>query len=523
MSPALSSITELVAQPMHEEDLDRLAVALEGGEEWTYRELAAHAHRYAHVLQRAGVVAGDRVAMLLYNSLEYWALYLAITRLGAIAVRVNFRLAPPELDYVLSDSGAAVVCLHDDFADAVAGIRDPSGAIRYLGFPHGGETPPAWLEPFAGLDGYQETGDVDVPVPDAGAAAMIMYTSGTTGRPKGAVWTHGNSLWFAVAQALEWKYDRTTVAMTTGPLYHVGAFEDLLLPALVSRGTAVITRSGGFDIERMMTVLAERRVTDTLIYPFMIYEMLSHPRLGEFDLSALRRITTGGSAIATWAVEAMLERLPGVDLIPTYGLTEGGGIATIMPSVQGTQRHPDSVGKPLPFTEVRVAGPTGEEVARDEVGEVWVRSPSVSREYWGKPEASAETFVDGWCRTGDLGRVTPDGFLVLAGRQKEMIKSGGENIYPLEVENALTLHDEIVDAAVIGVPDERFQEAVCAFVVLTPGSSLTVDDIIEHSRTRLASYKKPRHVFIVDELPRTPSGKVTKYVLRERFDERAAL
>jgi fatty-acyl-CoA synthase len=172
---------------------------------------------------------------------------------------------------------------------------------------------------------------------------------------------------------------------------------------------------------------------------------------------------------------------------------------------------------------VRVADEDALEVSRGEIGEVWVRSPSVSRAYWGKPESSADTFVGGWCRTGDLGRVTPDGYLIIVGRRKEMIKSGGENIYPVEVEKILIAHDEIVDAAVIGVPDERFQEAVCAFVVVTAGSTLTGEEVIQYSRRHIASYKKPRYVFFVDELPRTPSGKVMKFKLRELFDDSVAV
>lgn len=512
MNPTLASITQLI----DDTDLDRVALALESDEEWTYRQLARQVNRYGHALLSLGARPGSRIAVLLYNSLEYWALYLAIARIGAIAVRVNFRLAARELEYVLTDSGAEIVCMHDDFLEVAGSVRGALPAARFVGLRRSG-VGAEWLTPIQEIDDYDHDTQLDVAPPTDEMPVMIMYTSGTTGVPKGAVWTHANSVWFAVAQALEWKYDRATVAMTTGPLYHVGACEDLLLPALLTRGTAVMTRSGGFSVERMLGVLAGRRVTDTLIYPFMIYEMLQHPRLHEFDLSALRRVTTGGSSIAEWAVERMLDQLPGVDLIPTYGLTEGGGISTSMPSVAGTRQHPDSVGRAMPFTEVQIVGEDSRPLSADEVGEVWVRSPAVAKEYWQKPEASAETFVDGWCRTGDLGRLTKDRYLILSGRAKDMIKSGGENIYPIEVEQVLLAHPDVSDVAVIGVPDEKYQEAVCAVIVPMPGRMVTSQEIIEHCRAQLASYKKPRHVYIVSSLPRTPSGKIMKFKLKEAF------
>jgi fatty-acyl-CoA synthase len=514
--PTLASVTQLIDSSFDEDDLGRVALALESGDQWTYREFAQRVNCYAHALLKLGVQPGSRVAILLYNSLEYWALYLAVARISAIAVRVNFRLSARELEYVLTDSGAEIVCMHDDFLEIVGSVHDTLPAARFIGVSLSGGSAD-WLTPVHELDGYGDDASLDVALPTEEMPVMIMYTSGTTGTPKGAVWTHANSVWFAVSQALEWKFDRTTVAMTTGPLYHVGACEDLLLPALLTRGTAVMTSSGGFSVERMLGVLADRRVTDTLIYPFMIYEMLQHERLHDFDLSALRRIMTGGSSIAEWAAEQMLQELPGVELIPTYGLTEGGGITTSMPSVAGTRRHPDSVGRPIPFTEVQIVGPRAHRLGSEEIGEVWVRSPGVVKEYWQKPGASAETFVDGWCRTGDLGRLTKDGYLILSGRAKDMIKSGGENIYPIEVEQVLLAHPDVADAAVIGVPDDRYQETVCAVIVPVAGRTVTSAQIVAYCRTQLASYKKPRHVYVVSSLPRTPSGKVMKFKLREAF------
>jgi fatty-acyl-CoA synthase len=510
-------ITTGLRQPLQLHLLDRPAISLEDRETLSYRELDERVDRYANGLLALGAEPGDRIAILLYNSLAYWTLYLAITRIRAIAVRLNFRLAGDELAYALSDSGTSILCLHDSFAATIAGVREGLGLREAVCFPRDCEAPPPWARPASVLE-EAAAGPPPGPPATLEDPAMLMYTSGTTGRPKGALWTHGNTVAYAGQQIMFWGYDEDTVSMTTGPLYHVGAFENLSLPALFSRGRTILTGSGGFSIERAMAVIERMGVTDTLLYPFMIYDLLQHPSFGEYDLSSLKRIVTGGSPIVQWAVEQLQRDLPGVDLVPTYGLTEGGAISTGGHPPGSTWDHPDSVGRPIPLTEVRIVGPDGEDVAAGESGEIWVRSPGVAREYWGKPEASAETFIDGWCVTGDLGRVDADGFLVITGRAKDMIKSGGENIYPVEIEQTLTRHPAIEDAAAIGVPDPRYQETVCAVVVPKRGETISEEEVVAHCVAHLASYKKPRHVVIVDELPRTASGKVLKYVLRERYE-----
>lgn len=508
-------ITSFVTDHWSSEEAARPALSLEDETTWTYAELHEHSNRYANRLQGLGVQRGDRVAMVMFNSLEYWALYLAITRIGAVAVRVNFRLSPEELCYVLDDAGCRVVCFSDGLAPVIGEIRPRLVASEYVCFSYEEATVPPWAKSGMFMD-EASSAEPLVPVPPSeDDPAMLMYTSGTTGRPKGAVWTHANTLWFGAMQAMSWKYDHSTVAMTSGPLYHVGAFEDLLLPALIVRGHAVMTRSRGFSIVRLAKTLESLAVTDVLLYPFMIYDLLQQPELAEFRFPHLRRIVTGGSPIVTWAVRELRSRLPGVELIQTYGLTEGGGITSAMPDGEGWTRT-GSVGRPLPFTEVQIVD-DGRRVPLGEIGEVLVRSPSVSTRYWEKPTESADTFRDGWCYTGDLGRMEEGGFMTITGRKKDMIKSGGENIYPAELELVLAEHPAVQEAAVIGVPDANFLEAVCAVVVPKPGARLTQEDVVAHCRQHLASYKKPRHVVCVDALPKTASGKVQKYLLREKY------
>jgi fatty-acyl-CoA synthase len=334
---------------------------------------------------------------------------------------------------------------------------------------------------------------------------MLMYTSGTTGRPKGALWSHGTTAWFAAMQLAEWGFDDRTVVTVCGPLYHVGALEDFSLPALAVGGRVILMRSGGFTVERALAVASEQGVTDLGIFPSMIYQWLQSPAAGEIDLRGIRRVFTGGDPLLPWAAEAIRDRYGWMDVVQVYGLTEGTPVAACTAPGVGLER-PGTVGRPMPFCEITV---------RDD-GEIWTRSPAVALGYWNNPEATAATFAGGWCRTGDLGRVE-DGMLVITGRKKDMIRSGGENIYPAEIEDVLLRHPKIHDAAVIGLPDPEFIEAVCAVVVVAPGERLGEDEVVEHCTRHLARFKKPRRVEFVDELPRTASQKVQKYLLRDRF------
>jgi fatty-acyl-CoA synthase len=508
-------LTRGVMQPLREEDADRPALSLETDATWTYRELHGRSNRYANRLLALGASPGDRVALLLHNALEYVALYLAVTKIGCIAVRLNFRLGSEELEYALNDSGATVLCVHDSLLDRIEPIRNATAVRHYVAFTQGGERIPEWA---AGQDHFEASSPDDPAVspPGLDAGAMLMYTSGTTGRPKGALWTHGNTLWIAAMEAVLWQYSQSTVAMTTGPLYHVGGFEDLLLPALFTGGHAVMSRSSGFSIERALGVMEHHRVTDCFLFPFMIYDAVNLPTLPDRDLSSLRRVVTGGSSILPWAVRKLRTLLPEVGLNVGYGLTEGGAISTVL-DPRFAEEYPDCVGRPLPMTEIRIVRDDGSEASPGQDGEIWVRSPSVSQGYWNKPEATAETFVDGFCRTGDAGAVVGPGLLKITGRRKDMINSGGENIYPAEIEAILTEHPSIKDAAVIAVPDPRFQEAVCAVLTRQPGASISADEVIAYCRDHLAGYKKPRHIVFMDELPRNPTGKILKYVLRDRY------
>ena len=495
-------------------DPDRPALSIGDGETLTYRELAGRSRRRSRGLLALGVSPGDRVALMMFNSIDYWVCYFAITRIGAIVVRTNFRLSGEELEFALNDSGATVAIADSELLNRVADRRASMGVTTYLcTAPHSDPT----VRLLADVDDASEGGDAELttPKPQGDEAAMIMYTSGTTGRPKGAVWTHSATTWFCAMQVIDWKLEKDTVIFVAGPLYHVGAMEDYSLPTLAVGGHVVFLESGAFDIESALHIASRRGVTELTLFPSMIYQMLQLPALGSIDLSRVRRIFTGGDPLLPWAVEQLQRDFNGVDVIQVYGLTEGTPIAACG-GPGDAFADPGSVGRAMAFCELSLRDDEGEVLADGEIGEIWTRSPANAREYWNRPEANAETFVDGWCRTGDLGTVR-DGRLTVTGRKKDMIRSGGENIYAREVEDVLMRHPDVIDAAAIAVPDPTYREVVCAVIVRREGSRVTADEIVAHCTAHMASYKKPRHVTFVDALPRTPSQKIQKFKLREQF------
>ena len=492
-------------------DPDRPALSIGNDETLTYRDLASRSRRRARGLIALGVQPGDRVALMMFNSMEYWVCYFAITRIGAIVVRTNFRLSGEELEYALNDSGTSLAIADAELLNRVVNRREEISVDTYVCTTgHSDATVLTLTE----IDSTDDS-ELDVPRPRDSEAAMIMYTSGTTGRPKGAVWTHSATTWFSAMQVIDWQLTSDTVIFVAGPLYHVGAMEDYSLPTLAVGGHVVFLESGAFDIEAALRIASRRGVTDLTLFPSMIYQMLQLEALSTIDLSRVRRIFTGGDPLLPWAVERIQELFSGVDVVQVYGLTEGTPIAACGGPGDAFV-DPGSVGRAMAFCEISIRDDDGAAISDGEAGEIWTRSPANAREYWNKPEATAETFVDGWCRTGDLGTVR-DGRLTVTGRKKDMIRSGGENIYAREVEDILMRHADVLDAAAIAVPDPTYREVVCAVIVKREGSAVSADEIVAHCAAHMASYKKPRYVVFVDALPRTPSAKIQKFILREQF------
>ena len=492
-------------------------VEVERGRRFSFSELNARANRTAHALAALGVGAGDRVALLLMNGVEYVESFFAIAKLGAIVVPLNWRLVADELAFILRDSGATVLVFDPELKEVVADLHGRGAdaiAVRDWIQTGGAGDALSFARPY---DALQACAPAHEPAVGAGDEdpLYIMYTSGTTGLPKGAVHTHRSVLWasFTIGMTADVRYrDRYVVVL---PLFHVGALTPLT--GNVHRGmTTILMRA--FDPRRMFETIERERATTLLAVPAMLNFMLQLPDAERYDCASLRWIMSGAAPVPVTLIEAWARR--GIEVHQVYGLTESCGPACLI-SPEDAIAKAGSTGKPFFHTDVRVVDERGRDVAPGEVGEVLVRGQHVMRGYWNRPEATAETLRDGWLHTGDLATIDAEGFVYIADRKKDMIISGGENIYPAEVENALLGCPGVRDVAVIGQPSAKWGETPLAIVVRAD-DALAEGDVLAHCRGKLARYKLPKAVRFVDVIPRNPAGKILKRILRERFPEPAA-
>jgi long-chain acyl-CoA synthetase len=474
----------------------------------TYAQLDERSNRLAQFLLSAGVRAGDRVAHLDRTAPEIVELLFATSKIGAVTVPLNWRLAPAELERIVADAGCTVLLAGAGYADTARAVAD--AMPHELDVVRVGADHERRLEAQPAVDpGHRGP---------ASDAAVQMYTSGTTGVPKGVMTTQRN-LAAAFLSAELWSFDADSVSLTPLPMFHIGGIGWAYL-GLVSGGTTILVSE--FDAVAVLDLLEGARVTNAVFVPTMLQLLTSVPGAAERDYSSLRSIAYGASPITTPVLRAALRtfRCP---LFGVYGLTETtGGVVQLAPEdhdAEGPRQHLlRSAGRPLPWVELRVADRAGGACAPGDVGEVWLRAPNVMAGYYERPEETAAALTpDGWLRTGDGGYLDDDGYLFLTDRIKDMIVSGGENVYPVEVEEALSHHPDVAEVAVIGVPDERWGETVVAIVVRAPGSTAGPSELVTFARSRLAGYKLPRSVEFVSELPRNAAGKVLKRELRARY------
>ena len=484
----------------------------ETGRRFPFAELNARANRTASFMRDLGVEKGDRVALLLPNGVEYIESFFALAKLGAIVVPLNWRLVPDELAFILKDSGAKLLLYGDAFLNNVTDLHtrgaEGTDVARWIQVGNEDGRPP-----FAA--GYDE---LQAGASDAEPARVardedelyIMYTSGTTGLPKGAVHTHTSAIWacLTINMTADMRFgDRYLVAL---PLFHVGALTPLT--ANVHRGvTSVILRA--FDPARAWETLERERITVMLAVPAMLNFMLQAPQKEQVDFSALRWCMSGAAPVPVTLIEAYAEL--GIEIHQVYGLTESCGPACLI-SPEEALAKAGSTGKAFFHTEVRVANERGEDVSPGEIGEVLVRGRHIMKGYWNRPEATAETIRDGWLHTGDLASIDKEGFIYIQDRKKDMIISGGENVYPAEIENVILSHPKVRDVAVIGQPSPKWGESPAAVVVPADGS-LTEEEVLAHCTGKLARFKLPCRVYFVEEIARNPSGKILKRLLRECF------
>ena len=492
------------------------AALIQDDEVLSYAQLDDLVCRCVAALKASGIGKGDRVAFLGLNTIDYVILLIAALRIGAVTVAVNWRLVPREIAYIIKDAGAHFLLTQGAVLDNALAVRAEAGLDTILLCDAGFEDRPPfrqWLAGFAPDRSVAELTSADV--------AVQLYTAGTTGHPKGALLTHG-TLAAALTQGRKigedwalWK--PSDVALVAMPLFHIGGTA-WVMQTLNGGGTGVILAQP--DVTIIIAAVQKHRITKMFAVPAVLNMILNHPDAQGADFASMRVLPYGASPIPLDVLSRSMQMFPNAQFVQMYGATETSGTIVYLPpedhDVAGTPRMA-GCGKPYPDVALRIVGDDGQERAPGEVGEVWVRSPLVMAGYHNLADANASAFVDGWYRTGDAAYVDADGYVYLFDRVKDMIVSGGENIYPAEVENALHNHADVRDCAVIGVPDARWGEAVKAIVVLKGDASASEAELIAFSRTQIAGFKCPKSVDFVDELPRNPSGKVLKKELRKLY------
>jgi O-succinylbenzoate-CoA ligase len=468
-------------------------------------------NRIANGLLERGVKPGDRVALMLMNSHEFMECYFAIAKIGGVIVPLNWRLLSDELEFILKDSGSTTLIFGEEFMETVAelhGRGDRTDLARWINVS-ADQAETHFSESYAEI--IAQAGATE---PEIGAAdddlLYIMYTSGTTGLPKGVVHTHTTSIWALLtinATSDMRDGDRFLVAL---PMFHVGSLTPLTL--CVYRGmTSIVMRE--FDPVRAWELIGEERIDAGLLVPAMLNFMIQVPKLERFDHSSLRWIMSGASPLPV----NLIKQYQAMD-IPVhqiYGLTETCGPTAVI-TQENFHRKLGSTGNAFFHTDVRIVKDDASDCAVGEQGEVWVKGPHIMKEYWNRPEATSETLVDGWLRTGDVGVLDDEGFLYIEDRIKDMVISGGENVYPAEIENIILAHEEVAEVAVIGQPSEKWGESPFA-VVVRKSDNLTEADVLNFCNGKMARFKQPKGAAFVDVIPRNPSGKVLKRVLRDQF------
>jgi acyl-CoA synthetase (AMP-forming)/AMP-acid ligase II len=480
-----------------------------GQDRLTYQQMEKRALQVAGWLQEQGVGHDDKVGFILKNGLAFVEIFYGIALSGAVGVPINFRLAADEIQYIVNNSDSKVLMIGHEYVDAIRSIRDQLPQVeKVVVVGSDGEIPDmiryeSVFDRSVSYTPCEQLSDED--------ACMIVYTSGTTGRPKGAVLTHKNLYMNSMNMIWESRMNPDYKQLIVAPMFHVAAMSTLVTTCLL-RGTSVIHQE--FNPVAVLDTIQAERINYLFMVPAMWNFLFQVPNIDQYDLSSMTICATGASICPLELKKKIMKYFPNAGIYDVFGQTEMSPCTTAL-HPEDSLRKTTSVGKPIINVEIRVVDDEMNDVPVGEVGEIVYRGPTVMKEYYKNLEATAEAFRGGWFHSGDLVRLDEEGFVYVVDRKKDMIISGGENIYPAEIEEVLYSHPGILEAAVIGVPDETWGEAVKAVVVPKPGVQLTAEEIIEHCKGHLASYKKPRYVEFVDMLPRNAAGKVLKRVLRE--------
>lgn len=491
---------------------DKVAMIIDD-REYTFRQLNERTNRVANFLQEKGIKKGDRISVLLFNSTEFMEVYFAAAKIGAIFVPLNYRLVPMELEYQLNDCGSRLLVFHDDFISTIESIysRIPVEKDKYVVV---GENTPDWSLNYNDIiNKYPgEEPELEEPVGWEDPQA-IMYTSGVTGNPKGALLPHRKTLFNALNSDFTMRLGPEDIFLSPLPLFHSGGLFIVATPTLF-RGATFITYKK-FDPQKLLKTIEKYKVTVFFALTTMLNLIIKNENLENYDLSSLRLFLGGGERTPLSIIEEFAKR--GLYMQSGFGQTENS-ILLFLPEKDAIRKK-GSLGIPVFFCDVRIWDEDKGFLGPNEVGEIVVKGPTVMLGYWNRPEDTAKTIVDGWLHTGDLGYYDEEGYFYFVDRIKDMYRSGGENVYPAEVEKILAGHPKIMNVAIIGVPDQKWGETGKALVVPKAGETITREEVFEYLQGKVARYKFPAHVEVVNRFPMTESGKVKKSELKKLYGE----
>jgi acyl-CoA synthetase (AMP-forming)/AMP-acid ligase II len=474
----------------------------------TYRELNARVNQLTHGLLQSDITGSSRVAILMYNSIEFIEICFALAKLGSVGIPLNFRLTGPELSSIIEHSDARILLMGEEFEPIINQIRTRLPKVKQFitvnKNPH--ET-----DEYHHLFYNQSDSEPGIKVKPEDES-FVIYTSGTTGKPKGVILTHQNHYWNTANYTIAYQMNEDDVELALTPMFHSSTLGRVF--TYIFTGATFIT-SPRFDPAHAMELIAQHKVTSITQSPTMYAALLQLPQKDSSRTSFVKRVVSGAAPISPEMKEELAKLFPHAGIFDLYGLTEASPGVTILTPHDPPEKI-NSVGKPMLSVKIKVVDEAGEELPPGENGEIICRGPNLMKGYYNNDVATQEVLKDGWLYTGDVGKFDQDGYLYLTGRKKEIIISGGENIYPAEVEAVLEKHPLILEAAVIGVPDGYWGESVKAVVVPKPGKTLTDQEVIEYCKSHLAHYKKPRSVDFMDALPRNAANKVMKTELFKR-------
>jgi acyl-CoA synthetase (AMP-forming)/AMP-acid ligase II len=500
---------------------ERTAIVFDG-KRFSFQELEERVKKLANAFVGMGVRAGDRIASMQVNCNENIETYFAAAKLDAVYVPLNFRSSPEEIEYMINDSKPKILITGERYVSMVDGIKENLPSVDGFVVMDDAST--------EGWESYEQllaasSGEDMYPMGDEDDLTMVMFTAGTTGSPKGVMLSHDSFASYLLANVSPPDLESEEKNILTVPLYHIAGIQAVMAGIYGGR-TLIIQRQ--FEPVEWMTLVQEEKVNRAMMVPTMLKMLMDHQEFEKFDLSTLEVITYGAAPMPLEVIKRAISKFPGTFFINAFGQTETAATITMLPPedhiLEGSEEEIEkklsrltSIGKPLSDVEVRIVNEEGGEVEVGETGEIVAQGPRLMKGYWNQKEATAEALRGGWLYTGDLGYFDEDGYIFLSGRAKDFIKRAGEMVSPEEVEQVLHSHPSIDEAAIIGVPDVDWGERVRAIVVAKIGVTIDKEEVMAYCKDRMASFKKPESVVVVEELPRNPLGKVLKRVLREEF------